>query len=89
MPSLKPLPAPMLADIERFLERNRTRCIPVFAEAEQLRQKWERENIALEDVLTVLVERCGAHDVAMSFDRRGETEVLLEDMDDTPRRQSV
>lgn len=78
MTAIKPLPTPMIRDIDLFLEHNRSKCIQLYSEAERIRRKWEAENIALEDVASVLVERCGAHDVAVSFDRQREVDILLE-----------
>lgn len=84
MPSYKPIPHAMILDIDSFLATNRSRCIPVYREAETIRVRWEKQNIALEDVVSVLVERCGVHDVAMSFDR-GDIEVLVENPDEDVR----
>ena len=79
MPSLKPLPSEMVGDIDALLEKNRTKCISIYPEAERIRHKWEDQNIALEDVVSVLVERCGIHRVAISFDRYAGPDVLAED----------
>jgi hypothetical protein len=79
MTIFKTLPPLMLSDIDRFLEVNRSKCIPVYAEAEKIRQRWELQNIALEDIVATLVERCGMHDVAMSFERRDAIDVLIEE----------
>lgn len=79
MSSYKPLPATMVADIDRVLEANRSRCLSIYPEAEKLRRKWEEENIALEDVVSVFIERCGFHSVAISFDRSAGIDVLTED----------
>lgn len=84
MPSFKPIPHDMILDIDRFLETNRSRCIPVYREAETIRVRWEKQNIALEDVVSVLVERCGVHDVAMSFDR-GDIDVMVENPEEMER----
>lgn len=78
MPAIRPLPTPMIRDIDLFLAHNRSKCIQLYPEAERIRQKWEAENIALEDVASCLVERCGAHGVAVAFDRQAEAAVLLE-----------
>lgn len=81
MTSFKPLPACMVSDIDLFLEQHRGTCISVYPEAEKIRRKWEDQNVALEDVVSALVERCGQHAVAMAFDRRDEADALLEDHD--------
>ena len=88
MTMFKSLPLPMIRDIDLFLEQNRSKCIELYVEAERIRLKWEGQNVALEDVANVLVERCGAHGVALSFDRLAEAEVLLELPDEPaqPRR---
>ncbi len=78
MRTLKQLPVPMLGDIDKFLSFNKQQCIHVYAEAEKIRQRWEEQNIALEDIVSVLVDRCGYHQVAMSFDRRDEAKLLVE-----------
>lgn len=78
MPRQKTLPAAMMTEIDAFLRHNTERCISVYAGAEKVRSKWEVYNVALEDVVAALVERCGQHSVAMSFDR-GEVDVLIEE----------
>jgi len=83
---LKPIPSAMLDDIDRFLAQHRSRCISLYAEAENIRQRWEVQNIALEDVVSILVERCGQYDVAVSFDGRDQVDVLREDRAERPRR---
>lgn len=88
MPSLKPLPTAMTRDIDLFLEMNRGKCIELYAEAEKMRKKWEHENIALEDVVSVFVERCGSHDVAVSIDRNAEIDCLLSEEDEIRPRKS-
>lgn len=91
MAIFKPLPQCMISDIDLFLERNRGTCISVYSEAEKIRRKWEEQNIALEDVVSALVERCGQHGVAVSFDQTDGAdtpEVLLEDHgDEAPARR--
>lgn len=86
MPTLKPIPSAMLGDIDQFLAQHRSRCISLYPEAEKIRLRWEVKNIALEDVVSVLVERCGQYDVAVSFDGRDQVEVLWEDKAGRPRR---
>lgn len=79
MTSYKPLPPAMIGDIDALLESNRATCISIYPEAEKLRRKWEEQNVALEDVVSAFVERCGVHSVAVSFDRRSEVDVLSEE----------
>ena len=88
MPSLTPMPASMLSDIDFFLEQQRGQCIQIYPEAERIRCKWESQNIALEDVVSVLVERAGLHEVALSFDRSAGIDALVENHSDwsTTRR---
>ena len=78
MPRQRTLPAAMMTEIDTFLRHNTERCISVYNGAEKVRSKWEVYNVALEDVVAVMVERCGLHSVAMSFDR-GEVDVLIEE----------
>ena len=81
MTSLKPLPPAMIGDIDSLLESNRAKCISIYPEAEKIRRKWVQQNIALEDVVSVFVERCGIHSVAVSFDRAADYDVLKEEDD--------
>jgi hypothetical protein len=84
MPSLKPLPAALIDDIDAYLEIHRSQCIDVYPHSEKMRREWEHLNIALEDIVYVFVERCGLHGVAVSFDRRAEVDVLSEDREEMP-----
>lgn len=86
MPTLKPIPPAMLSDIDTFLAQHRSRCISLYPEAEKIRHEWEVQNIALEDVVSILVDRCGQYDVAVSFDGRDQVDVLREDRAERPRR---
>ncbi|MFO1130863.1 MAG: hypothetical protein U1E16_02425 [Hyphomicrobiales bacterium] len=88
MPSLKPIPDLMIRDIDRLLEMHRGQCISLYAEAEKLRQKWVARNIALEDVVSVLVERCGSHAVAVAIDSHAGVDVLFNEDELTEARQS-
>lgn len=78
MTSFKPLPPAMVGDIDALLASHHSECISIYPEAEKLRRKWVEQNIALEDVVSVFVERCGVHSLAVSFERRSEVDVLQE-----------
>lgn len=78
MISYKPLPPAMIGDIDALLASHRSNCIAIYPEAEKIRRKWVENNVALEDVVSVFVERCGLHSVAVSFERRSEVDVLEE-----------
>lgn len=79
MTSFKPLPPAMVGDIDALLQKHREKCISIYPEAEKIRRKWEAQNVALEDVVSALVERCGVHSVSVSFDRQAGIDVLWED----------
>jgi hypothetical protein len=62
------LPRAVLFEIDAVLRLHQGKTLQVYAEAEAIRQRHQELNIALEDILTHLVEDSGKYQVAVAFD---------------------
>ena len=62
------LPLHMLQDIERTLQEYAGRTISVYAAAENIRQRWLEENIALEDIVDQLLSGANTNGIGFEID---------------------
>ena len=67
MKNVRILPQQMMEDLESVLRRYEGQTLPVYAEAEKIRQRWEQMNVALEDIVTRLVQGSPKHMVSIFF----------------------
>lgn len=84
MKSIRLIPLEMRRDIDAALALHRKGTLPVYAEAEKIRQKWVEKNIALEDIIALLVEGSGNYGVSVIFDPSEASSALLGE--DIPRQ---
>ncbi len=70
------LPLHMLQDIEDLLTAYAGRTLPVYAEAESIRQRWLSENVALEDIVEQLLSRASFHSASYEIDPSQATDAL-------------
>jgi hypothetical protein len=61
------LPEEIRLEVESTLRENEAKALSVYAAAEKIRQRWEAKNVALEDIVELLVEGSGRHGVAIAF----------------------
>jgi hypothetical protein len=70
------VPEPMMQDIDIVLMAYTGRTMPLYAEADNIRRRWLSENIALEDILDLLVRRASVHNVSFEIDPSQAAEAL-------------
>jgi hypothetical protein len=70
------VPEPMSQAIDFVLTAYTGRTLPLYAEAESIRRRWLSENIALEDILDLLVRRASVHNVSFEIDPSQAAEAL-------------
>lgn len=70
------LPLAMLQDIESVLSAYAGRTLPVYAEAESIRQRWLSENVALEDIVDQILRSASSHRLGFEIDPSQAVEAL-------------
>ncbi len=70
MEMIKLVPIKLRREVSEVLNTYALSTLPVYAEAEKIRRRWHRHNIALEDIIGLFVEECGKHNVSIAFDPR-------------------
>jgi hypothetical protein len=65
-----PLSIPLLVqqDIDILLTAYGGRTLPLYAEAEAIRRRWQSANIALEDIIDHILQRARSHSVGFEID---------------------
>lgn len=77
MTTIRLIPREILREVETVLALHRRQTLAVYAEAEKIRQKWVEKNVALEDIIAVLVGGSGNHEVSVVFDPSEASHALL------------
>ncbi len=71
------IPADLRREVTEVLMQYRGSTLPVYAEAEKIRLRFQTRNIALEDVIAMFVEASGSHSVSIAFDPSEARDALL------------
>ena len=67
----------MTAEIERVVQEKSGQTLQVYAEAEKIRTRWRDLNIALEDIISQMIEFSGTYGVAVAFEPAEAKAALL------------
>lgn len=59
---------PAKQDIQNLLTEYEGRTVPVYAEAENIRQRWISENVALEDIVDQIMRGAHTHSIGLEID---------------------